>query len=252
MENPVSERRTRSDTNRSKNRDCINGSELGGLFVDGLSLLETPVRRLARIQPHGSSDRLRVLTTCAAAVYDLALAGFDVVEQGHTTLMPAVIRDIDEWSILLLAAVGDDSISEDLMSDRLRWRKVERVAKAQWPENITALLKDWGIASGLVHHERRLSVTRYWPEGINGARLLLGANLDCRRTLTWLIRLCRCFGNHLWILRNWDGIQNLSQLTDGANTDEAWRDAVDMWRVKFENPSVFTDHLKASLDPSPP
>lgn len=174
MENPVSERRTRSDTNRSKNRDCINGSELGGLFVDGLSLLKTPVLRLARIQPDGSSDRLRVLTTCAAAVYDLALAGFDVVELGHTTLMPAVIRDIDEWSILLLAAVGDDSISEDLMSDRLCWRKVERVAKAQWPENITALLKDWGIASGLVHHERRLSVTRYWPGGHKRSTIVVG------------------------------------------------------------------------------
>ena len=231
-------RRGRADEIRLVNRACIDESELGRLYAEGLTLLKTPVVRLAQIQPDGSSDRLKVLTTCAVAVYDLALAGFDVIEQGHTTLLPDTLRDIDEWSLILLAVIADDTIAARLMTNRLVWKKdVESVAKTAWPANIGALLKDWGGWSGLVHHERRISVNRYWPKGLNGPSLLVGANLDCRKTLVWLVNLCTAIGNHLLILRNWDGLQGLSNTRGSPNTDDTWREAIDSWRVKFEDPA---------------
>lgn len=238
--------RENSDDIRRKNRKCIDESELGRLYVEGLALLKTPVVRLAQIPPcsksfgHAPSDKLRVSNTCIAAVYDVVLGSFDVIEQGHISLIPGALRDIYEWSLLLLAVIVDDSVAPKILSDSLDWdRDVLRAAKSGWPNHIRDLLRDWGALSGAVHHEKSISVTRYWPEGLYGSSLMLGANLDCRKTLQWMVKLCITFGNHLFILRNWDGLQNLSDKTEATNTDDAWREAIDSWRANFEEPDKF-------------
>ena len=59
--------RGRADDIRLVNRACIDESELGFLYAEGMTLLRTPVLRLAQIPPEGSSDSL-ILTTCVAAV----------------------------------------------------------------------------------------------------------------------------------------------------------------------------------------
>ena len=132
--------------------------------------------------------------------------------------------------------IADTSIATRLLSNSLDWdRDVPRAAKAGWP-NTGDLLKDWGALSGAVHHQKAMSVTRYWPRGLYGSSLMLGANLDCLKTLKWMVKLCQVIGNHLLILRDWDGLQGLSPIKECSNTDDAWREAIDSWRANFEEP----------------
>jgi len=236
-DNLLAYRRDRADEIRLANRTCIDKSDLGLLYAEGLTLLEPPVRCLVQIPPTGmGDDRRKVLTTCCAAVYDLALAGFDVIEQGHLTVLPGILREIEEWSILMLAAISDDSIAPKLLNDKVSWNDVLTAAKGAWPAQIEALLEDWGKLSGLVHNQKTISVAKYWPEGMDKPQMLVGANMVCRRTITFLIMLCLGIGNFLLILRKWDGLQGLANNEDGANTDDTWRDSIDEWRTKFEDP----------------